>query len=132
MTTTNGGSQGRIVEQVEGVIGSSNPRGVKLVGEDHYRNFSKYAEPPIALPRRGANVRLGLDGSGFVRELQVLVEAGSASETPDRSREIRRQVAIKTAAQLVGAFASVTRRGARRPRVPARRQDPRVARTERR
>lgn len=33
MTTTKGGSQGRIVEHVESVIGSSDPRGVKLALE---------------------------------------------------------------------------------------------------
>jgi hypothetical protein len=48
MTTTNGG---RIVDHAEGIVQSSNDRGVKLVGEDGYRNFSKYAEPPITCRR---------------------------------------------------------------------------------
>jgi len=101
MTTTD---RSRVVDRREGVVGSSNPRGVKLVGGDDYLNFSKYADPPIAPPRRGASVRMGLDTDGYIRELQVLDEA-AASGDHDRSRDIRRQVAIKTAAQLVGAFA---------------------------
>jgi hypothetical protein len=104
MTTSNGGSQqGRIVDHVEGIVDRVNDRGVKLTGHADYVNFSRYASPPIAPPRRGASVRLGLDADGFVRELQVLDTSGPAP-TDDRSREIRRQVAMKTAAQLVGAF----------------------------
>ena len=104
MTTTNG-DRGRIIEHFDGVVAGSNERGVKLVGEDGYRNFSKYTAEPITPPARGAHVRLGLDGSGFVRELQVLDQSVATGESPDRSREIRRQVAMKAAARLVGAFA---------------------------
>lgn len=105
MTTTNG-DRGRVVEHVEGQVAAVNPRGVKLVGEPDYRNFSKYADPPITPPRRGQHVTLGLDTDGFVRTLEV---AGADLATPagdtDRSREIRRQVAIQTAAQVISAFA---------------------------
>lgn len=52
MTTSNGSSQGRIVEQVDGQVAASNERAVKLIGEDAYRNFSRYTAEPIAPPRR--------------------------------------------------------------------------------
>lgn len=105
MTITNGGSQGRVVEHVEGVIGSSNPRGVKLVGEDDYRNFSKYADPPIAPPSRGARVRLGLDGSAFVRELEVVdSQLSETDKTPALLREerITKLAVLKAAANFLG------------------------------
>src|SRR5437899_2177750 len=72
MTTTNGGTQGRIVEHIEGVVQSPNDRGVRLIGEDDWRNWSRWADKPAELPRRGARLRLGLDASGFVRQLKVL------------------------------------------------------------
>jgi hypothetical protein len=105
MTTPNGGDRGRITEHREGVVASSNDRGVKLVGDDGYLNFSKYTTEPIAAPPRGSSVRLGLDGSGFVRDLQVLEGGAAAAPAGDRSPEIRRQVAMKCAVDLIGAFA---------------------------
>lgn len=58
MTITNGGSQGRIVDHAEGIVQASNPRGLRLIGEQDYRNFSKYAQPPITPPARGVHVIL--------------------------------------------------------------------------
>lgn len=87
MTTSNGSTQGRIVEQVDGQVTASNERGVKLVGEDAYRNFSRYTAEPIAPPRRGARVRLGLDASGFIRELQVLDATTATSSTTSTTRD---------------------------------------------
>jgi len=105
MTTVNGGGdRTRIAEHVEGIVQGANERGVHLQGEQDWRNYSKWAES-ITPPRRGARVRLALDTSGFVRELQVLDAGTSAAGDSSRDRQIRRQVAIKTAAQLVGAFA---------------------------
>jgi hypothetical protein len=103
--TANG--QGHIVEHIEGIVRGANERGIHLQGEPEWRNFSKYGDRP-APPRRGARVRLGLDADGFVRQLQVLDDAVATSmpaADPTRDRQIRRQVAIKTAAQVVGAFA---------------------------
>ncbi len=107
MTTTNGG--GRVVEHIDGQVGASNERGIKLVGEDAYRNFSKYTAEPIAPPRRGARVTLGLDAGGFVRELQVLNEAPASSSPTSivRDREIRRMSALRSAAIFVGHYATV-------------------------
>jgi hypothetical protein len=102
MTTSNG----QVGDQVEGVIESANERGIKVCGE--WRNVSRFH--PVDLPERGARVRLDLDGKGFIRSLTVLdgapLSTSSSSSAPTtREREIRRQVAIKTAAQLLGAFA---------------------------
>jgi len=96
------------LEYVEGTVVSSNPRGVKLDGTDDYLNFSKFTADPIVPPARGTNVRLGLDASGFVREVQVLngsTTVAALAPSGNRDREIRRMAAMKTAAQLVAAFA---------------------------
>jgi hypothetical protein len=103
--TTNG-DRDRVVEHREGVVGSSNVRGVKLAGEPDYRNFSKYADPPIAPTRRGTAVRLGLDADGYVRTLEVLAEASPSAaggQNPDRDAQIRRQVAMTCATRLTAA-----------------------------
>src|SRR5712691_4542629 len=52
MTTTNGGSldKSRIVEHRDGIVERANERGVKLATDADYKNFSKYADPPIAAP----------------------------------------------------------------------------------
>jgi hypothetical protein len=103
MTTTNGG---RIVDHAEGIVQSSNDRGVKLVGEDGYRNFSKYAEPPITVPARGANVRLSLDAAGFVRTVEVLSTDGAPSvpstSSLTRDRTITRLAVLKAASNFLG------------------------------
>ncbi|MDQ6675009.1 MAG: hypothetical protein M3069_30445 [Chloroflexota bacterium] len=85
MTTTNGG---RIVEHLSVVVASANDRAVKLEGDngEGWRNFSKYGEP-ITPPRRGQRVSLGLDGSGFVRELQVLDAAAAPSSAAPTLRD---------------------------------------------
>jgi len=103
MTTTNGGSQGRVVEHVDGIVQSANDRGVKLVGEDNYRNVSKWAEG-ITPPRRGARVRLGLDASGFVRQLQVLDQVAD-EPSQDRARQLCRMSALRSAATFCGGKA---------------------------
>jgi hypothetical protein len=106
MTTTNGTRQGCITEHVDGVVATANARGVKLVGEDEYRNFSKWVAEPIAPPSRGARVRLGLDASGFVRELQVLDQpTGAAAAPSDRERIITRLSLLRSAATFCGGYA---------------------------
>ena len=103
MTTTNGG---RIVEHLDGIVQSVNDRGVHLVGEDTWRNFSKYAGT-LATPAQGQHVRLGLDGSGFVRELQVLdPRAAAAAPAPgSHDRLALRLRVLEIAAATVGQFA---------------------------
>ena len=104
MTATNGGSQGRIVERVEGVVTASNARGVKLAGRDEYVNFSKYASPPIAPPRRGQHVTLGLDADGYVCDLVVDLGA-AAPPASDRERIITRLSVLRSAATFVAGYA---------------------------
>jgi hypothetical protein len=90
VTASNGGSQGRIVDHIEGIVQATNPRGVRLIGEQDYRNFSKYAQPSIAPPPRGVHVVLGLDSDGFVRELQIEPGVGTpapALADPSRDRQ---------------------------------------------
>ena len=85
MTITNGG---RVVEHLDGVVQSFNERGVHLVGEDTWRNFSRYAGT-LPTPAQGQRVRLGLDGSGFVRELQVLDGPSAAAAAEPASTSLR-------------------------------------------
>lgn len=101
MTSPNG-TQGRVVDHAEGVVQSANERGLRLVGEEAYRNFSRYAEPPIAAPSRGSSVRLGLDASGFVRSVEVLGSASSTSAPSSRDRTITRLAVLKAAANFLG------------------------------
>jgi hypothetical protein len=101
--TTNGG---RIAAHIEGTVESANERGLRLDGESDWRNFSKYGDR-IAPPARGTNVRLGLDASGFVRELQVLDAAPSSASSSSRDRTITRLSVLKTAAAFLGAMGQV-------------------------
>lgn len=106
MTTTNGG---RIVDQVEGVVQAANERGVHLQGEPDWRNFSKYADPPIAPPSRGARVRLAIDAAGFVRSVEIL-DAAPATSSPTaaaRDRTITRLSVLKTAASFLAQMGQV-------------------------
>jgi hypothetical protein len=109
--TTNGtgGSQVRVAEYVEGLVQSVNDRGIHLVGEDAWRNISRYAGT-LATPAPGQRVRLGLDGSGFVRELLVVGEpAPAAIGTP--STPGPRAVALLAAAIFCGGKALNTEVG---------------------
>ena len=106
MTTPNGGNSGRIMEHIDGIVQGANERGVHLVGEQDWRNFSKWAQA-ITPPIRGQRVRLGLDASGFVRELQVLdASPGATTAAPcvldDLSIRLR---VLEIAATTVGQFA---------------------------
>jgi hypothetical protein len=106
MTTTNGGSQGRIVEHVDGQVAAANERGVHLDGESAWRNYSKFASA-LPTPAQGQHVRLGLDAAGFVRELQVLdASPGATTAAPcvldDLSIRLR---VLEIAATTVGQFA---------------------------
>jgi hypothetical protein len=97
---TIGNGQGRVVDHVDGIVASSNARGIKLRDRDDYLNFSRFADPPIAPPRRGANVRLGLDADGYIRQLEDL-EPGPAVGT-DRERLVTRLAVLKAAANFLG------------------------------
>jgi hypothetical protein len=87
-------------------VQSANEHGVHLVGEDTWRNFSKYAST-LATPAQGQRVRLGLDGSGFVRELQVLDQptAAAAPAPGSQDRLALRLRVLEIAAATIGQFA---------------------------
>lgn len=92
MTTSNG----QAGELIEGVVEAANERGIRVAGE--WRNASKFH--PVDLPDRGARVRLELDNKGFIRTLQVLNAAPSASSSVPaaRDRTITRLACLKAAA----------------------------------
>ena len=123
MSSGNGESQARITDSIEGTVGATNERGLHLNGEEAWRNWSRWATRPEAVPGRGQRVRLGLDGSGFIRELQVLGERDAEALAPERAQEIRRLACLNAAAVfcagkvLVGVDVKSTERrpGARRP-----------------
>jgi len=108
MTTTNGG---RVVEHIVGVVQSANEHGVHLVDEADWRNYSRWATKPEAAPARGQHVRLGLDGAGFVRELQVLDTLGADGASPGAQvarppdRTTLRLRIVEIAAATIGQFA---------------------------
>src|SRR5438067_11231135 len=106
MSASPNGDRGRTVEQVEGVVQSANERGVHLQGEQDWRNYSRWADKPSESPGRGARVRLGLDGSGFVREFRVLGGAPSAgAPAANRERIITRLSVLRSAATFCGGYA---------------------------
>src|SRR2546425_12217021 len=111
MTSTNGDRR-PIVEHVEGTVASANGRGVKLAGQDDYFNFSRYADPPIAAPRRGQRIRIGLDADGYIRELQILVNTSAgAAPAAERDRTITRLAVLKAAANFLGLMAQTREEG---------------------
>jgi hypothetical protein len=91
------------VEQV-----NAKGTGIKVLGE--WLNISQY-HPITTMPTPGELVEVQVeqtDRGPWINALKIIgtAPAGPASASMDqRSAEIRRQVAIKTAAQLVGAFA---------------------------
>jgi hypothetical protein len=52
----------------------------------NWRNVSKFH--PLELPGQGAHVRLELDNKGFIRTLQVLDAAPSATSSSNRDSEL--------------------------------------------
>jgi hypothetical protein len=89
------------VEQV-----NAKGTGIKLLGE--WLNVSQY-HPITPMPTPGELVEIQVETTDRGQWINSLKIIGPASPTPSapttRDAEIRRQVAIKTAAQLVGAFA---------------------------
>jgi len=60
----------RTITELQGVICAANDRGLKLQGETEWRNLSKWAQV-AAIPPIGAAVVLGLDRSGYIREITM-------------------------------------------------------------
>jgi hypothetical protein len=91
------------VEQV-----NAKQTGIKVLGE--WLNISQY-HPINPMPTPGELVEVVVETTDRGQWINSLKIVGAAPASPasvsidQRSTEIRRQVAIKTAAQLVGAFA---------------------------
>jgi hypothetical protein len=96
------------LETISGSVEAVNAKGIKVLGE--WLNTSMY-HPIATMPTPGELVEVQVertDRGQWINSLKILgaAPAGPAS-APGRDAEIRRQVAIKTAAQLVSAFAQM-------------------------
>jgi CHAD domain-containing protein len=91
-------TNGRVpTEQVEGLVEATNPTGLKIAGA--WVNVSRFK--PVTIPDTGAYVRVDVDSRGYIRDLDVLKPAASASSsgTPtERDERIARLAVLKAAA----------------------------------
>jgi hypothetical protein len=91
---------------ITGVVCAVNERGLRLDGEDSWRNFSKWADA-LGEPARGDRVHLTLDRAGFVRSVAVVTEAAPAEMVPirtkptDRDTRITRMACLNTATSIL-------------------------------
>lgn len=86
-------------ETVSGTVASVNPKGVRLVGELEWRNYSRFADE-ITPPERGEAVTLTVDRQGFVRSVardQAAANRPAASSSRDTA--ITRLAVLKAAAE---------------------------------
>jgi len=106
----------RIAEEITGTITTANERGLKLAGEEFWRNVSKFVDD-VVIPGKGTRVVLGLDKAGFIRHLVVAdtrehdpetrcgenlgVRSDNAGERPDKDCQIRRMNALSTATAIL-------------------------------
>ena len=90
---------------ISGAVEQVNGKGVKVLGE--WLNLSQY-HPITPLPTAGELVEVQVEQTNrgaWINSLKILGGgAPGAAPESDRARQIRRQVAMKAAAQLVGAF----------------------------
>jgi len=90
---------------ISGAVEQVNGKGIKVVGD--WLNISQF-HPIYPMPTAGELVEVQAeqtDRGVWINSLKILGGAGSAAtRAPDRDRQIRREVAMKVAAQLVGAF----------------------------
>jgi hypothetical protein len=92
-------NNGQVADQVEGLVESTNDRGIRVGGE--WRNVSKFH--PVELPDQGAHVRVEPDDKGFLRSLHLLDQAPPAgSNSPVRDRMITRLAVLKAASHSLG------------------------------
>ena len=91
-----------------GRVVSVNEKGLKLDGEDSWRNFSKFAQDLVA-PSHGDVVSLTLDKAGFVRACgpadgSATVPATASSTAPSvKDRTITRLAVLKAAAEFAAS-----------------------------
>ena len=77
-------------------------------------NLSKYATPPPTIPPAGTEVRIALDGSGYVRAIETVGTPPATAPAdrhgaPTKDAAIIRMNALKCAAQLLGPEAETDR-----------------------
>lgn len=100
------------LEYVSGAVVQINSKktGLKVQGLDEWLNISQY-HPVAPLPTVGELVEVQYERTdrGLWITLLQIIGASATTTVPasDRDRQIRRQVAIKAAARLVGAFAQM-------------------------
>ena len=102
---------------ITGRVVSVNERGLRLEGEESWRNVSKFAVG-VVLPDRGSYATLTLDKGGFIRACELAdgsaptngaqspgIEATSrvAASGADRDRTITRLAVLKAAAEFGAA-----------------------------
>ena len=101
------------IEYVEGTVGRYNERGFTLRERDGWLNISRYATPAPPIPNEGARVRAGIDGSGFVRTVEVLEPPPAASRPDGMPVAPAREVAVTRMACLNTATAILSSGGRR-------------------
>jgi hypothetical protein len=71
------------INQITATVEAANEKGIKFNGE--WINFSKFAAPDaIEVASRGDVVALEIDGSGFVRRLQIVkADLSTVASLPD-------------------------------------------------
>jgi hypothetical protein len=95
------------LETISGSVEQVNAKGtgIKVLGE--WLNVSQF-HPIATMPTPGELVEVQIettDRGQWINSLKILGASPAPVLSTSRDAEIRRQVAIKTAAQLVGAFA---------------------------
>jgi hypothetical protein len=83
---------GRAPTLIEGLVEATNERGIRI-GEDW---FNKSQFHPVDLPDVGTQVRLSIDGKGFIRTLELVESPTVVSGSRDRT--ISRLAVLKAAA----------------------------------
>jgi len=90
---------GRVpTEEVEGLVESVNPTGLKIAGA--WVNVSRFH--PVTLPDAGAHVRLKIDPKGYIVDLEQL--GSTPAVLSDKDERITRLAVLKAAAEFVGLW----------------------------
>jgi len=92
---------GRVpTEDVEGIVESVNPTGLKIGGA--WVNVSRFH--PVQLPDAGAHVRLKIDPKGYIVDMQNLSPDPGPAVLSAKDDRITRLAVLKAAAEFVGLW----------------------------